>query len=613
LDEPLLLSVEYPKENLVAAYGPPVRIIKEVRPIEILGKENDRYIVDMGQNMVGWIRFKVRGKPGTELVLKHAEVLDKEGNLYTENLRSARQEVKYICRGGGEEVFEPHFTFQGFRFVEISGWPGELGKEMLSGMVIHSDMPVTGSFSCSDSLINQLQHNIVWGLKGNFLDVPTDCPQRDERLGWTGDAQVFAPTACFNVDAAAFYTKWLKDLALDQDEEGKVNDVIPDVLNGGGGHTGWADAAVIIPWTVYLNYGDTRILEEQYESMKAWVGYMRKRAGEDFIWDGDWHYGDWLSFDDDHPAYMGAYTETDLIATAYFAYSATLLGRIAAILDNDEDAVYYDNLSRQIRKAFRHEFVTPAGRLVSNTQTAYTLALAFDLLPNELREQTAEYLYHNVNRFKHITTGFLGTPLICKTLTDNGYAEIAYFLLNRKEYPSWLYPVTMGATTIWERWDGIKPDTTFQNPGMNSLNHYAYGAIGQWLYSYVAGIKIDEKQPGLKNMLIEPLPGGGLTEARASLKTMYGSAFSSWKQKDDTILLKVTIPANSTAEVVFPAPGIESVHFHGKPVGKQAGFPETGFVFVGRRGNLAPRWKHSCSSGTSATAAPANPDCARST
>jgi alpha-L-rhamnosidase len=331
-----------------------------------------------------------------------------------------------------------------------------------------------------------------------------------------------------------------------------------------GGHTGWADAAIVVPWTVYLNYGDKRILQDQYKSMTTWINFMKEKAGEDHLWDGDWHYGDWLSFDDSSPAYMGAYTETDLIATAYFAYSTTLMSKIARILDKDEDAKEYDSLSRKIKEAFNQEFLTPNGRLVSHTQTAYTLALAMDLIPENLREKVTKNFHKNVDTFKHITTGFLGTPLISQTLTDNGYLDMAYLLLNRKEYPSWLYPVTMGATTIWERWDGIKPDSTFQDAGMNSLNHYAYGAIGKWLYSTVAGIDIDEENPGYKNILIRPQPGGGLTHATAEIKTMYGLAASAWKFEEDQESFEVTIPPNTTATVYLPFEDMKNVRSDGK-------------------------------------------------
>jgi alpha-L-rhamnosidase len=555
----------FSKKHLVAPFGPPVRKIEEIKPIGVSESKDNKYIIDMGQNMVGWLRIKVTGQKGTKITIRHTEALDKHGGFYTENLRSAKQTVVYSCKGKGEEIFEPHFTFQGFRFVEISGFPDKPNLQSITGVVIHSDMTPTGNFACSDSLINQLQHNILWGLKGNFLDVPTDCPQRDERMGWTGDAQVFAPTACFNVDAASFYTKWMRDLALDQNDNGMVSDVVPNVLGSdNGGHTGWADAAIVVPWTVYLNYGDERILLNQYESMKSWIQFMEKRAGEDLIWDGDWHYGDWLSFDDSSPAYMGAYTTTDLIATAYFAYSTGLLSKIERILGKEKNGEEHEDLVQKIKIAFANEFLTPNGRLVSDTQTAYTLALAMDLIPENLKEKVSKNFYKTVETFEHITTGFLGTPLISQTLTDNGQTDMAYILLNRKEYPSWLYPVTMGATTIWERWDGIKPDSTFQNPGMNSLNHYAYGAIGKWLYSTVAGIDIDESNPGYKNIIFKPQPGGGLTHAKSEIKTMYGLTASAWKFDENQKSFEVIIPPNTTATVYLPIKDIKNVRIDGK-------------------------------------------------
>jgi len=437
--------------------------------------------------------------------------------------------------------------------------------------VVHSDMGKAGSFSCSDPLINQLQHNIVWGLKGNFLDVPTDCPQRDERLGWTGDAQVFAPTACFNMHAASFYTKWLRDLAADQGPDGMIPQVVPNILNGGGS-TGWADAGVVIPWVVYLNYGDREILSTQYESMKKWIGYMEQHAGEDLIWqENDWHWGDWLAYDASQSDYMGAFTTKDLIATAYFAYSAGLVSKTATILGQEEDARYYADLSDKVKSAFNQEFVTPNGRLVAHTQTAYTLALAFDMLDEETSVQSAAYLARDVEQFGHITTGFLGTPLISLTLTETGRNDLAYLLLNRKEYPSWLYPVTMGATTIWERWDGQKPDSTFQTPGMNSFNHYAYGAIGKWLYQVVAGIGIDPEQPGYKHILIHPRPGGGLTHARATHESMYGTIVSGWEWSEESLTMEVTIPVNTSASILIP--GVpDAIEVNGTPL-SESGLP----------------------------------------
>ena len=574
---------EISKEKLIAPEGPPVKIINELESLSIQ-KVGDDWMVDMGQNMVGWIRIKASGKKGDQLTLKHAEILDKEGNMYYENLRKAECTNSYVLKGGAEETFEPHFTFQGFRYVMVSGYPGTLTADDIRGMVIHSDMEPSGSFTCSDPLINQLQHNIVWGLKGNFLDVPTDCPQRDERLGWTGDAQVFAPTACFNVDAATFYTKWLRDLEADQDADGSIPHVIPNIL-GHGGATGWADAGIMIPWAMYLDYGDVSVLKNQYESMKKWIGYMKQRAGEDLIWEGDPHFGDWLSFASNRSDYMGAYTSKDLIATAYYAYSSSIVARVANILGHEQDAAYYTGLSEKVRLAFNDEFVTPNGLLVAHTQTAYTLALAFDLLDKETAEKSAVYLARDVEGFGHITTGFLGTPLISLTLTETGRNDLAYELLNRKEYPSWLYPVTMGATTIWERWDGQKPDSTFQNPGMNSFNHYAYGAIGKWMYQVVAGIGIDENIPGYKHIIINPRPGGGLTSAKATHESMYGTIASGWVVDGEHLTMEVKIPVNTSATIHIPA-GAREIKINDSGVGESGfDFKEVNGQVVGKVGS----------------------------
>src|SRR4030095_7450439 len=395
------------------------------------------------------------------------------------------------------------FSFMGFRYVLLEGYPGTPTADAVTGVVIHSDMTPTGTFETSDSLVNKLQRNIQWGQKGNFVDVPTDCPQRDERLGWTGDAQVFSRTAAFSMDVAGCYTKGLKDIAADQLEPGSVPYVVPDVLSTKGrpsaGSAGWADVAVIIPWTMYLTYGDKRVLEEQYDSMGKWIEYMRKRAGDDYIWDGDFHFGDWLAFATTRPDYPGATNGKDLIATAFFAHSTDLMQRTARVLGKENDVARYGELFAKIRSAFQREFVTERGRVGEDTQTAYVLALEFDLLPEALRTVAAERLAKDVRTRKHLTTGFLGTPYICHVLSRYGYLDEAYILLNREQYPSWLYPVKQGATTIWERWDGQKPDGTFQTAGMNSFNHYAYGAIGEWMYRMMAGLEIDEAKPGYKH------------------------------------------------------------------------------------------------------------------
>ncbi|MHC4478001.1 MAG: family 78 glycoside hydrolase catalytic domain, partial [Planctomycetota bacterium] len=568
------------KDILVAPAGPPVRSIEELRPIKILNTPAGETVVDMGQNMVGWLRLKVQGPAGTHVKLRHAEVLDAQGNFYVENLRTAKQTVEYILKGKGQEVYEPHFTFQGFRYVAVEGWPGELSLDDLTGVVIHSDYTPTGSFECSNPMINQLQHNIQWGQKGNFLDVPTDCPQRDERLGWTGDAQVFARTACFNADVAAFFTKWLADLAADQQPGGAVPHVIPNVLSlgkdeGQSASAGWADAAVVVPWTIYLCYADTRILEQQYPSMKAWVDYMAGRAGSTCFWNKDHTFGDWLAFSTNRSDYPGATTSKDLIRQAYFARSTDLLRRTAKILGKTSDASRYAELLKKVKSVFREEFVTPNGRIASNTQTGYSLALAFDLLDDSSKESAARRLAEDVRRFKHITTGFLGASPICHMLSDHGYLDEAYMLLNRKDYPSWLYPITKGATTIWERWDGVKPDGSFQDKGMNSFNHYAYGAIGDWLYRVVAGLEIDEQNPGYKHIIIEPQPGGGLTYAKARLDSMYGPIESGWSLDGPTVTVNIEIPPNTTATAKLPSANLADVTEGGRPLADADGIIDT--------------------------------------
>lgn len=559
--------LDYPINILTSSRGYPVSAISEITPQKIIVTPKGETVFDMGQNMVGWVRLKVKGNKGEKVVMKFAEVLDKSGNFYNDNLRAAKATDEYRLKGGGDETYEPHFTFHGFRYVKLEQFPGVPQLNTITGVVIHSDMPQTGTFSCSDSLINKLQHNIQWGQKGNFLDVPTDCPQRDERLGWTGDAQVFAPTAAFNYNVAPFFTKWMLDLAADQLPDGKVPDVVPDVRSGRGSSTAWGDASVIVPWTVYLAYGDTGILKAQYASMKSWVEYMQKRAGEDHLWTGDSHYGDWLAFASTRSDYTGATTDKDLIATAYYAFSTGRLAQIAAILGKTKDARYYGTLAGQIKVAFCHEYLTPAGRLVSNTQTAYALALSFDLLPDTLVSKAAGYLADDVRLMTHLTTGFVGTPLLCKALSDHGYADLAFMLLMRKEYPSWLYPVTQGATTIWERWDGQKPDGSFQDVSMNSFNHYAYGAIGEWLYSYVGGIRLDPVNPGYKHFFLQP-HAGSLSSVSAGIKTLYGTIQSEWKANGGKISYSCLVPANTSATVIFDKTDAAGIMLNDMPLEK---------------------------------------------
>jgi len=563
---------DYRKDNLCAPAGPPVRRMGEMHPVKIIRTPAGVTVLDMGQNMVGWARLKVQGPAGTTVILRFAEVLDQQGNFYTENLRKAQATVRYTLRGGPPETFEPHFSFQGFRYVEVDGYPGELAVDSVTGVVIHSDMVPTSSFETSSKLINQLQHNIQWGQKGNFLDVPTDCPQRDERLGWTGDAEVFAATAAFNMEVAGFFTKWLRDLAADQYKDGRVPTVIPDTGNPSQPPrpaAGWSDAAVIVPWTMYLRYGDKRILEEQYPTMVKWVEYERQRAGSEYIWKNDFQYGDWLAYaapSSEARSYPGATTGKDLIATAFFAHSTDLLQRTARVLGNNDAAAQYGDLLKKIKTAFNREFVTSTGRVGENTQTAYALALQFDLLPDELRPLAAQRLVEDVRQRKHLTTGFLGTPFLCDVLARFGYLEDAYMLLNREEYPSWLYPVKQGATTIWERWDGIKPDGSFQDKSMNSFNHYAYGVIGDWMYRVMAGIEIDPEAAGYKHVLIQPQPGGGFTSVHAEHITMYGTLASAWDVDDAGFRLYVGVPPNTHATVRLPHAQLANVTESGHPL-----------------------------------------------
>ncbi len=568
--------VDPPPTALVASLSPPVRRVRELHPVDIRRAPSGETVFDLGQNFSGWARLSVRGPSGTTVTLRFGEVLDREGNLYTANLRAAAQTDRYTLKGNGREVYEPHFTFHGFRYVAVSGLPAPPDSATITGLAVSSDLAQTGSFVTSDSLLNQLQRNIVWGQRSNFLDVPTDCPQRDERLGWTGDAQVFSRTAAFNMDVNGFFAKWLSDVAADQDPSGSVPWVIPNPLGGDStrfaGTAGWSDVAVIVPWTMYLAYGDRRLLERQYPSMRAWVDYARRRAGTDLIWRPGWQFGDWLALHSDDPSYPGATTGTDLIATAFLAHSTDLVSRTAALLGRENDAAEYRTRFRAIREAFDREFVSRTGRVGENTQTAYALAIAFDLLPDSLVPVAAGRLARDVDaRDHHLTTGFLGTPYLLHVLGATGHVGTAFQLLTQRTYPSWLYPITRGATTMWERWDGIRPDSSFEDPGMNSFNHYAFGAVGDWMYQNIGGIDVDPAGPGYRRSRIAPRPGAGLTSATASLETAYGTLSSSWKLDGQRFLLDVTIPANTSAEVTLWDARLDDVREGNLPVSGREG------------------------------------------
>lgn len=542
------------KERLEASISPLARKQEEFRPKRILTTPKGETVIDFGQNLVGWVQFRVKGASGTVVKIAHGEVLDKEGNFYTANLRTARQLITYTLKGGEQETYEPHFSYQGFRYIKLEGFPGKPDPADFKAIAIYSAMKPTGTLATSNPMLNQLQHNIQWGQKGNFVDVPTDCPQRDERLGWTGDAQVFSRTAAFNMDVAGFFTKWLRDVQADQRADGSVPFVIPNVLGeGSAGSAGWADAATIIPWDMYLVYGDRQLLSNQYQSMKNWVEYMTQKSSG-HLWNTGFHFGDWLFYrpDDDNDG-RSAITDKYLIAQTFYGHSTQLLINAAAVLGNQQDVNTYSERLNEIKKAFLKEYLTPSGRLVSGSQTAYVLALNFDMLPVELRQQAADRLVANIKDYgNHLTTGFLGTPYLCHVLSRFGHTDVAYTLLLQETYPSWLYPVKMGATTIWERWDGQKPDGSFQTTGMNSFNHYAYGAIGDWMYRRMAGLDTEESGPGYKKIVISPEPGGKLSFASASLETMYGTTSVKWNITNQRFSLDVVIPANTTATVKLP-------------------------------------------------------------
>ncbi|MGP3914940.1 family 78 glycoside hydrolase catalytic domain [Nonomuraea sp. 10N515B] len=541
---------------LVAPTGPPVRRTEVLHPIGVLTGPNGETILDFGQNIAGRLRIRVQGPAGHTVSLRHAEVLD-DGALALRPLRHAAAHDRYILRGDAEpETWEPRFTVHGFRYAQIDGWPGDLRHGDVVAVVCHTDMRPIGDFDCSDPLLSRLHDNVRWSMRGNYVDLPTDCPQRDERLGWTGDIQVFAPTASFLYDCAGPLKSWLADLSAEHRRHGTVPvfvpwialEPVPDVLPTAA----WGDAAVVVPWTLYQRTGDLELLREQYPSMSAWVDQIAGLAGESFLWDTGPQLGDWL--DPTAPPERPSEAQTDpaLVATAYLVHSAGLVAETAELLGRTGDAARYRELTERVRAAFDTAYATCDGKVSSDSQTAYALALRFGLLDGaERRAHAGERLVELVRANGHrIGTGFVGTPLICDVLTDAGAVEDAYRLLLQTECPSWLYAVTMGATTIWERWDSMLPDGTV-NPGeMTSFNHYAFGAVADWMHRTIAGLA--PAAPGYRRFVIRPRPGGGLTHAGASLDTPYGRAEVSWKRNGDQVTLVVVLPANTTAAVHLP-------------------------------------------------------------
>lgn len=533
--------------------GPPVRIIKEFKAQSITEPKPGVYVLNLGQNFAGFARLSVRGHSGQRITLRFAERLNPDGTIYTTNLRSARSTDTYICRGGGREIWEPHFTFHGFQYIEVTGLTGKPADDTVIGLALSSDTPVAGSFECSNPMLNQLHNNIYWTQRANFIDIPTDCPQRDERLGWTGDAQVYVRTATLNCDVEAFYNKWLVDLDQDgQRADGEFPMVAPVKVAGDDGGPAWADAGVVCPWTMYAAYGNRRILERSYPAMTRFIAFCQNRSKPDLLPPDKYHcFGDWLSIHADTPK--------DVICTAYFAYSTLLTARAAEALGKTEDAAKYHDLYNRIKAAFNKAYVTDDGRVSGDTQCGYVLALAFDLVDGDRAKLAAQHLVDNIQqRDWHLSTGFIGTKDLMLVLSKIGRDDVAYRLIYNDTFPSWGFSIKHGATSIWERWDGWTPEKGFQDPGMNSFAHYSFGAVYQWMVENIGGIRSDG--PAYHHIIIAPQMNDQLASAATSVHTIRGQVATDWKRDGNTLSLAVTIPPNTTATVDLPFDPAASSH-----------------------------------------------------
>lgn len=545
----------------VEAYpGVPVRRAGELRPVAVTEPKPGVFIFDLGQNFAGWARLRARGPGGTRITLRFGEMLHADGTLMTENLRKARATDAYVLRGGAEETWEPRFTYHGFRYVEVTGFPGRPGPEAITGIVAHSDAPLAGSFECSDPVVNRLHRNILWTQRSNFFEIPTDCPQRDERLGWTGDAQIYVRSAIFNMDVAAFFGKWLIDLEDSRLPEGPYPNFAPWVYPWS--HTpdspAWADAGILCPYAVYQAYGDRRVVARMWDGMVRFMEFM-ERHSDGLVRPAAGH-GDWLS--------IGADTPREVVATAYFAYDASLMAEMARALGRTADAQRYERLAGQIRAAFNRAFVQPDGRIRGSTQTAYALALYMDLLPEALRPRAAAHLVEAVKeKGWHLSTGFVGVRHLLPALTRYGHVDVAYRLLTNRTYPSWGYSIENGATTIWERWNSFTKEGGLADRGMNSFSHYSLGSVCEWMFDTVGGIA--QRAPGaggaFREILLRPRPGGGLTHADVTYDSIRGPIRSSWRLQDGRFSLEAELPANTTAMVYVPAAAAESVTESGQP------------------------------------------------
>lgn len=550
---------------LVGDSSEPVRTLDEIAPIARTQPEPGTWIFDLGQNIAGWARLRATGPAGTTIRLRFAEILNPDGTLYITNLRSARATDTFILAGTGEEVFEPHFSWHGFRYVEVTGYPGEPGVEAVTAVFVGSDTRQVGSFTCSDELVNQLQRNIVWGQRDNFLSIPTDCPQRDERLGWLGDAQVFVGTAVGNMDVAAFFTKWMQDVVDAQSEAGVFPDVAPRLVDLAEGAPAWADCGVIVPWTIWQTYGDTAIIQRHWPAMERYLDWL-VTTNPNLLWQQGRHndFGDWLS--------IAADTDKELIGTAYMAYDARLMAEMAEAIGREHEAGRYRRLHEDIAAAFCAAYVREDGTIAGETQTAYVLALHVHLLPVDLRPIAAKHLVDDIAaKGDHLSTGFVGVSYLCHVLTAHGYPEVAYRLLHQTTFPSWKYSILHGATTIWERWDGWTEEKGFQDPGMNSFNHYSLGSVGEWLRRRVAGIDNAPGETGFRHLRIAPVLDDSLAWAEGTYESIRGLIRSRWERSADGLTLAVTVPANVTAEVVLPGAALDMVREGGVPVAEADG------------------------------------------
>jgi alpha-L-rhamnosidase len=531
-----------PGAELVAARDEGVRFVEDLPPRSIREAAPGRFIVDFGANAAGVIRLRTDATAGQKITLRHAERLDASGELYTENLRGAEQTDEFVLAESRSATLEPQFTFHGFQFAEISG-VSQLKTDDLTSRVLSSASRVVGSFECSDPLVNQLQSNILTSLRANFISIPTDCPQRNERLGWTADLQIFAPTALFIADVTNMLEKWLDDMVDAQLPSGAYADVAPRPAGFvGSGNTAWSDAGVIVPWILYERSGDSAVLSRMYDSMLRYMQFLEQDQSDYIRFAG--RYGDWVS--------LGARTDKVLIGTAYLYYVSDLFSRMAALLGSNSDAEHYSTLASHVLDAFRQRFVKSDGALTVETQTAYAMAIGFDLLPPELRPAAGDRLAALVNEAGvHLATGFLGTPLVMPALSDTGHHELACQLLRQQTYPSWLFEVTNGATSIWERWNGWTPEQGFYSPRMNSFNHYAFGAVGDWMYRYLTGLQ--PLSPGYKHVELRPQPGAGITSARASHESLYGVHSIAWRTTDGHLEVDAEVPPNTTARLVLPS------------------------------------------------------------